>query len=152
MCPPVGAEALSLSPGLRKGAMNPLPGELPCWTRDPGGPVDRLHCPPSPSIKAQGPCSLLASPRSERKIVGSNVRPALQPVGRLVEQVWGRDRGRKLLIIEQQPAPCRPRNVSTCAFEGVGFGVLILGTLPWSREQPEDQLELPRGLCGWGRH
>lgn len=108
MHPSVEAEALSLSPGLRKWAMNPLPGELQCWTHDLGGPVDSLHCSPSPSIKAQGPCSLPDSLRSERKIVSSNVRPALHPVGRLVEQVWGRDGGRKLLIIEQQPALCRP--------------------------------------------
>lgn len=59
---------------------------------------------PHPKDQDTGPMFPLASPRSERIIVGSNVRPALLPVGRLVEQVWGRDGGRKLLIIAKQPA------------------------------------------------
>ena len=44
---------------------------------------------PHPKDQDTVPMFPLASPRSERIIVGSNVRPALLPVGRLVEQVWG---------------------------------------------------------------
>lgn len=45
---------------------------------------------PTPGFRTQLPCSLWLLPTSERIIVGSvNVRPALLPVGRLVEQVWG---------------------------------------------------------------
>ena len=59
---------------------------------------------PHPRIQDTAPTFPLASPTSERIIVGSNVRPALLPVGRLVEQVWGRDGGRKLFIITKPPA------------------------------------------------
>lgn len=75
----------------------------------------------------------LASPTSERIIVGSNVRPALLPVGRLVEQVWGRDGGRKLLINAKQPALLQAwRCVCVCLCR-CGAGVLTLGSpiLEW---------------------
>ena len=53
---------------------------------------------PHPQNQDTGPTFPLASLRSERIIVGSNVRPALLPVGRLVEQVWGRGGWREEII------------------------------------------------------
>lgn len=88
---------------------------------------------PHPRIQDTAPMFPLASPTGERIIVGSNVRPALLPVGRLVEQVWGRDGGRKLLINAKQPALLQAwRCVCVCLCR-CGAGVLTLGSpiLEW---------------------
>lgn len=108
--------------------------------------------PPLHNIKTQGPCSLLAAPRSERIIVSSNVRPAMLPVGRLVEQVWGRDGGRKLLIITTRPALLQAlRRVFVC-LRRCGVGDANPGALPWRGEQPGDQRQLPGACVSGGGH
>lgn len=40
--------------------------------------------------------------------------------------------------------------MSQCVFGGVELGVLILGTLPWSREQPGVSCSFLRACVGWG--